>query len=357
VGTRAKILISLLGDVIFLGAAWMGYGPGILVLAIISFLVPVILFPNRPPHTDFGQFGLLMVVSLLVSRISSSKRQTEATLRRWGDQLEARVQERTIELQRKEESRAWLAAVVESSNDAIIGQTLDDTITSWNRGAEVLYGYRSKEIVGRSITILVSAESSGELRSVISRILEIDAPQHLETVQLHKDGTRMVVAVMASPVRDSNGIISGASIIARDMTSQRRAQHALEESEHRYRFLFESNPQPMWVYDQETLAFLTVNDTAVRNYGYSRNEFLRMTLADIRVQEDFPNLLHSTVVPTGELNGPRRHRKKDGQIISVELAAHPFLLGERPACLVLASDTTERIWLEASSIRRSGWRA
>ena len=113
VGDKARLVVSLLGDLVFLGAAWVGYGPGVLVLALIMFVVPRILVPGQPSHVNLGQFGLLAVISLLVSRISSSKRQTESSLRRWGDELERRVQERTLELQRNEQSRAWLAAMVE----------------------------------------------------------------------------------------------------------------------------------------------------------------------------------------------------------------------------------------------------
>ncbi len=348
VGDKARIVISLMGDLLFLGAAWLGYGPGVLVLALIIFLVPRILVPSQPSHVELGQFALLTIISLLVSRISSSKRQTEASLRRWGDELERRVEERTLELRRNEQSRAWLAAMVESSDDAIIGKTLDGTITSWNRGAEALYGYGPDEMVGRSIATLMPSECSDDLSTILSRVRKGDVVQRYETLRLHKDGRRIVVSVTVSPVWDSDGVIQGASTIARDMTAQRRAQQALEDSEHRYRLLFDNNPQPMWVYDQETLAFLTVNSTAVHSYGYTREEFLGMTLKDIRPDQDIPKLLEATVVSTREFDqaGPWRHRKKNGEIINVEIAAHPLVFGERPACLVLATDVTERIRLE-----------
>jgi hypothetical protein len=163
-----------------------------------------------------------------------------------------------------------------------------------------------------------------------------------------KDGSRVVVSLTASPVKDAQGLILGSSTIARDMTAQRKAHEALEDSEHRYRLLFENNPQPMWVYDQQTLAFLTVNDTAIRSYGFTREEFLGMTLRDIRPEEDIPKLLDATTVPSTEFRreGPWRHRKKDGQIITVEITQHAFLFGERSACLVMATDITDRLRLE-----------
>jgi len=124
---------------------------------------------------------------------------------------------------------------------------------------------------------------------------------------------------------------------------------ALDESETRYRLLFENSPQPMWVYDRETLRFLTVNDTAIQSYGYSREEFLGMTLRDIRPEEDIPKLLEATATPLTGFNREGqawRHRKKDGQIISVEISEHTIVFDGSPACLVMAIDITERIRLE-----------
>jgi two-component system cell cycle sensor histidine kinase/response regulator CckA len=348
VGDKSRVVISLLGDLVFLGAAWMGYGPGLLALAVILFIIPRILLPGQPSHVDLGQFGLLTIISLLVSRISSSKRRTEASLRHLAGELDSRVQERTRELQRNEQRVARLAAIVESSDDAIVGKKLDGTVTSWNSGAEALYGYGPDEMVGRSMAILMPAEYSGDLSTILSLIQRGEVIRNFQTVRLHKDGRRIDVSLTVSPVRDSQGLIEGVSTIARDMTAQRRAQQALEDSEHRYRLLFENNPQPMWVYDQETLKFLTVNDTAVQSYGYTREEFLRMTLRDIRPEEDIPKLLEATAVPTSQFSKESswRHRKKDGKVINVEIAAHPLIFGERPACLVLATDVTERIKLE-----------
>jgi PAS domain S-box-containing protein len=125
---------------------------------------------------------------------------------------------------------------------------------------------------------------------------------------------------------------------------KRQAVEALRESEARYRLLFERNPQPMWVYDLDTLAFLAVNQAAIRHYGYSRDEFLSMTLKDIRPPEDIPALLDNvSKVGDGIDNaGVWRHRKKDGTIIDVEITSHALEFAGRRAKLVLANDVTER---------------
>ena len=123
-----------------------------------------------------------------------------------------------------------------------------------------------------------------------------------------------------------------------------RSQQILRESEERYRQLFESNPHPMWVYDLETLAFLAVNNAAVMHYGYAREEFLGMTLRDIRPAEDIPALMQRIAAVRDGLDaaGIWRHRKKDGTIIDVEVTSHTLMFGGRRAEVVLAHDVTER---------------
>jgi len=130
---------------------------------------------------------------------------------------------------------------------------------------------------------------------------------------------------------------------------RKQASEALQASESRYRELFESNPLPMWVYDLETLAFLEVNAAAISHYGYSREEFLAMTIKDIRPPEDVPALLRSIgSTPSGlERGGTRRHRKHDGTIIYVEVTTHPINSTGRPSEIVLANDVTERKQNEA----------
>lgn len=118
----------------------------------------------------------------------------------------------------------------------------------------------------------------------------------------------------------------------------------MRESEERYRLLFESTPQPIWVYDIETLGFLAVNEAAVKTYGYTREEFLSMTTNDIRSCEKVPALLIKTAAGVDEpvISSPWRHQRKDGTTIYVELTSHAFDFNGRRAQLVIASDVTER---------------
>ncbi len=128
------------------------------------------------------------------------------------------------------------------------------------------------------------------------------------------------------------------------MIERRRTENALRQSEERYRLLFDSNPLPMWVFSLETLRFLAVNSAAVLHYGYTREEFLAMTIKDIRPAEDIPALLENIAeVKHGiDKSGFWKHRKKNGDIIDVEITSHEVAFAGERAELILANDVTER---------------
>ena len=135
----------------------------------------------------------------------------------------------------------------------------------------------------------------------------------------------------------------GAVLVFADITAAYRAEQALRDSEQRYRALFKSNPHPMWVYDLDTLEFLTVNDAAVAHYGYTREEFIGMTVTQIRPEEDVSPLVEA-IGRNLERHSPemRRHTNKSGQVIWVETSGHSLTYAGRRARMVLALDITER---------------
>jgi PAS domain S-box-containing protein len=134
-------------------------------------------------------------------------------------------------LRQSEEAVRRLAAIVESSDDAIISKNLDGTIVSWNKGAERLYGYRAEEIVGKPLAILVPPDHPDEVPSLIERLKRGEHIEHYETVRVAKDGRRIDVSLTISPVRDVQGKVVGASKIARDVSERKRTEAALRRSE------------------------------------------------------------------------------------------------------------------------------
>jgi PAS domain S-box-containing protein len=135
-----------------------------------------------------------------------------------------------------------LAAIVESSDDAIISKDLDGVITSWNRGAERLFGYTEREAIGKSVTILIPPERHDEEPSILARIRRGERVQPYETVRRRKDGSLAQISLSISPIRDSKGQVIGASKIARDITERKRAEERqnllLREMSHRIKNLF-----------------------------------------------------------------------------------------------------------------------
>jgi PAS domain S-box-containing protein len=124
-------------------------------------------------------------------------------------------------------TQAQLAAIVDSSQDAIIGKTLEGTITSWNAGAERLYGYTAAEVLGGSIALLIPADRLGELKDILMQIRQGDHMEPFETQRLTQDGRRLDIALTISPIKDAQGGIVGASTIARDITERKHAEAAL----------------------------------------------------------------------------------------------------------------------------------
>ncbi|HET8666483.1 MAG TPA: PAS domain S-box protein, partial [Terriglobales bacterium] len=135
------------------------------------------------------------------------------------------------EQKRAEAAKAELAAIVESSEDAIIGKTLTGIITSWNAAAERIYGYKAEEIIGRSVSVLAPPERLAELRTILDRLNHGRPIDHMQTVRITKDGRRIDVSLSISLIRNAAGEVIGASTIARDVTEIRRAEAALRNSE------------------------------------------------------------------------------------------------------------------------------
>jgi PAS domain S-box-containing protein len=199
---------------------------------------------------------------------------------------ETRWQERASEIQ------ALLAAIVESSDDAIVSKTLEGVVTSWNSGAERLFGYTAAEAIGRSITLVIPPERLDEEEFILGRIRQGQHVKHFETVRVTKDGRRVHVSVTVSPVHDAGGRIIGASSVKRDVTARVQADSALRASQARFLALAENAPAAIYVKDKSgryTIANSMACEALGRPegaVGFTDHELLPADVADALRQMD-----------------------------------------------------------------------
>jgi PAS domain S-box-containing protein len=157
--------------------------------------------------------------------------------------------EDVTERQRADTAATSLAAIVNSSDDAIVSKDLTGVISSWNKGAERLFGYTAAETIGQSITMLIPPDRQGEEPEILARLKRGERVDHFETVRVRKDGTRLEISLTISPIMDATGQVIGASKIARDITERKRTEDALRASEERYRTLFDFDPVAIYACD------------------------------------------------------------------------------------------------------------
>ena len=146
-----------------------------------------------------------------------------------------------------EQSRNLLAAIVASSDDAIISKNLDGVITSWNKSSERIFGYTAEEAIGQHITLIIPPERRAEESDILARLGRGERVDHFHTVRRRKDGSILDVSLTISPVRDSSGRVIGASSVTREITAQKQAEQALRESEQRFRVITDASPVMVWM--------------------------------------------------------------------------------------------------------------
>lgn len=233
-------------------SAWYcGTGPAIVSTLIATlgvdywFLPPFHTFAIHDRTEFYGMLGFLAFSSALIVLGASNRRGFEA--------------------------RSRLAAIVESSDDAVISKNLDGVITSWNRGAERVFGYTAAEAVGQHITLIIPPEHRNEEVEILARLRRGERTDHFETVRQRKDGALLNISVTISPVRDAVGGVIGASKVARDITQQKQGERALRESEERFRAIFETTPECVKLVAPDG-TILHMNSSGLKMTGAESNE-------------------------------------------------------------------------------------
>ncbi|HEV8420410.1 MAG TPA: PAS domain S-box protein, partial [Actinomycetota bacterium] len=249
-----------------------------------------------------------------------------------------------------EEGQARLAAIVESSDDAIIGITLDGVITSWNSGAERLYWYTADEVVGQEISILAPPDRKEEVSRNLERIRQGERIEQFETVRMTKDGTPRDVSLTSSFVRDRKGNVVGASVIAQDITVHKQMEDTVRESEQRYRLLVETAPDMVFTVSPEG-AFTSLNTGFETITGWKREDWIGRDFAPLLHPDDLDasrnwtaRMLRGEQLPPSQV----RIRTSSGGWRTVESVSNPLAKDGSVVQIVgIARDVTERKQMEA----------
>ncbi len=245
------------------------------------------------------------------------------------------------------EDESQFQSVVQSQLELICRYTPDTVLTFVNDAYCQFFNQRAEQLIGHSFLSLADSTEHASIHQRINELLADPSPAVKDYRAIGPDGRHRWIQWMDYGIMEGDKLVM-IQAVGRDVTRLKDAQRHLASQEQYYRMLFDRNPLPMWVFDGETLAFLAVNDAAIMSYGYTRDEFLHMTIKDIRPPEHVPRLMDMITKPERGLTHTDQwqHRKKDGTIIDVDIVAHDVVFNERPARLVLANDITTRRQLE-----------
>ena len=262
----------------------------------------------------------------------------------------------------KESEERYRLLTSEVYDYSIIMLSPEGFISSWNEGAQRIKGYTEDEIIGKHFSIFypneVKESNFPEQELLIARK---EGRFENEGWRVKKDGTFFWANMVMTTVK-KNGEVIGFSKITKDISERKKAEeeikllnisleqrvvertNELQQSEKKYRKLFENSPLPMWVIELPSLKFLDVNEAAIGHYGYSRNEFLTMNAIDIRPDDEKQRYLNFDHSPTNGLtySGAWKHLKKDGSLIYVDINSHEMNIGDSKGRLILSQDITER---------------
>ena len=307
----------------------------------VIFMVPPNLSPMGPRHGEL--YGLRKDGTEFPIEIGLNSIETEQ-----GRMVLASI----IDLTEQKRARAHinqLASIVESSEDAILSKTLDGIITSWNRGAEKIYGYRAEEVIGQPVSMLIHPERQHEMLDILCRIRDGETVEHFETERIRKDGARISVSVTYSPIRDGQGMPVGASAIARDITERKRAEENMRMQDQVYRTVLQaaSDLGNGVGVANEKAQIVFVNEAFCKICGYTEQELFNISSAWALIsaknlpllQERFTRRLRGEPVPS---HYDFEMIRRDGQTVNVEFAVNRITLADGIRFVIFIRDITQR---------------
>lgn len=307
--------------------------------------------------------AMMAVTTMVLAAAVFERKQAQEGLRNNHTRLETRVKERTADLSRTtreleqkiaehrqaEETIIRLAAIVESSDDAIIGKTLEGTILSWNKAAERMYGYGFDDVKGQSVTILVPSDRPDETSRLLKKIGTGERIENYETVRVRKDGTRIEVSVTISPINDMAGNVVGASAIDRDITERKQADRKLRASEARLAGILKIAEDAV-ISINESHQITLFNHGAERIFDYDASEVVGRLL-DMLIPQRFTGT-HSRYLgefakstePARGMGGGREvyGRRKNGDEFPAEATISKLQVNGEVVFTIMLRDITER---------------
>ncbi len=239
--------------------------------------------------------------------------------------------------------------ILNSTAEGIHGIDLEGNVTFENPKAIELLGWTGSELIGRPAHATIHhSHADGtaypiELCPIYASMRDGEIRRVTNDVFWRKNGSSFRVDYVSAPIRDEKGKILGCIVTFKDNTEQFMAEQRLKLQEQRYRLLFQTNPNPMYVFDPTTMQILAANEAACAQYGYGKDEFLSLTLKELRPSEDVPALMQALATqPPTHFNGEFQHQRKDGSTISVEIYSGGVIWDGVAARIVTAIDVTER---------------
>ncbi len=283
--------------------------------------------------------------------IEQSKQWLEITIYPTSDGLAVYLRDIT-ESRQASETNAKLAAIIESSEDAIIGKDLDGTIVSWNKGAERIYGYMAEEVLGKSVAMLMPSNEYEDMNFILNKMRQGELVEHYETIRVRKDGTLMRMSVTVSPIKDKSGNVIGASTISRDITEQKKVADALKANEERFRAMIEhSSDGVVLLNDKGCITYCT--EAVKRILGFTETDLIDRNIMELihpdhlnRIKNLFEEILSTEA---HAISSEFRALTKDGNYCWIEGVGNNLLhIPSINAIVANFRDVTQRKKIEQS---------